>query len=312
MTETPKIMFMGTPEFAVPSLELLVQSGCNIIAVVTQPDRPKGRGRKNEPPPVKTIAEKHGLAIHQPERVRDEFFLALFREFAPDMVVLVAFGQILPKEIIERPPLGCINLHPSLLPKYRGAAPMNWALIRGETVTGLSIIEMAEKVDAGDILLQKETAIEPGENFGSLHDRLAREGARLLLEAVRGILEGRIVGTPQDDSQATFAPRFKKEDARIDWKRDVLDIVNLIRGLSPVPAAFTVLEGRQLKVFSAEAEEGPVSEPPGAVLPNTAKGLPIAAGNGYVYLREVQVEGKKKMPVGEFLKGHAVSGKRLE
>lgn len=312
MTKNPKIMFMGTPEFAVPSLELLIRSGCRIIAVVTQPDRPKGRGRKNEPTPVKTVAEKYGLTIYQPERVRDESFLALFRELAPDMVVLVAFGQILPREIIEQPPLGCINLHPSLLPKYRGAAPMNWALIRGETVTGLSIIKMAEKVDAGDILLQKETAIEHDETFGPLHDRLAREGAELLLEAVRGILEGRIAGTPQDDSQATFAPRLKKEDTRIDWKRDVLDIVNLIRGLSPVPAAFSILEGRQIKIFSASAEEGPVSEAPGTILPPADKGLPVAAGNGYVYLRELQIEGKRRMPVGEFLKGHAVSGKRLE
>ena len=305
-------MFMGTPEFAVPSLELLIHSGLNVSAVVTQPDRPKGRGRRNEPPPIKVIAEKYGVAVYQPERVRDESFLNIFRQIAPDMVILVAFGQILPKEIIEHPRLGCINLHPSLLPKYRGAAPINWALIRGETVTGISIIEMNEKVDAGKILLQKEVPIKPQETFGGLHDRLAHLGAGILMEAIRGILDGSVSKKSQDDALATFAPRFKKEDTWIDWDRDVADIVNCIRGLSPVPAAYSGIDGKQLKIFIASGWEGPVSEPAGTVLPEKEEGLPVAARNGYVYLKEIQLEGKKRITVREFLRGHDIIGKKLE
>jgi len=312
MSEKPKIMFMGTPDFAVPTLEILIQAGFNIIAVVTQPDRPKGRGRKNEPPPVKVVAERSQLPVLQPERVRDESFLTIFRKLAPDMVILVAFGQILPQEIIKGPPLGCINLHPSLLPKYRGAAPINWTLIRGETKTGLSIIEMAEKVDAGDILLQEETAIEPDETYGNLHDRLARQGARLVLKAAQGLIAGTISKTQQDSDQATYAPRFKKEDTRIDWNANALEILNLIRGLSPVPAAFSTLEGKQLKIYTATAEEMPLTEPTGTILPLTPKGIPVAARNGYVYLKEVQMEGKKRMPAKEFFRGHEVSGKKFE
>jgi methionyl-tRNA formyltransferase len=305
-------MFMGTPEFAVPSLELLIQKGLSIVAVVTQPDRPKGRGRKNEPPPIKIIAEKYGVPVHQPERVRDESFLSIFRQIAPDMVILVAFGQILPKEIIDYPRLGCINLHPSLLPKYRGAAPINWALIRGETMTGVSIIEMNEKVDAGKILLQKEVPIEPQEIFGELHDRLSHLGAQVLLKAVWGVFDGSVSRQSQDEAKATFAPRFKKEDARIAWDRDVADIVNCIRGLSPVPAAYSCIDGRQLKIFVASGEEMPVSEPAGTILPGKEQGLPVAARNGYVYLREVQIEGKKRMPARDFLRGQAVIGKKFD
>ncbi len=312
MDEKHKIMFMGTPEFAVPSLELLVQSGLNLIAVITQPDRPKGRGRRQEPPPVKLVAEKHGIPVYQPERVRDESFLGAFRQMAPDMVILVAFGQILPGEIIHYPRLGCVNLHPSLLPKYRGAAPINWALIHGETVTGVSIIEMCEKVDAGKILLQRTTPIGPEEAFGELHERLSREGARLLLEAVRGIFSGSITGKAQDESRATYAPRFKKEDTRLDWNRDFVKIVNCIRGLSPVPAAYTCLDKKQLKIFAAAGEEGPVAEPAGTVLPATERGLPVAARNGHVYLGEVQMEGRKRMPIREFLKGYEMVGKKLQ
>ena len=288
-----KILFMGTPEFAVPSLTLLVESGLNIIGVVTQPDRPKGRGRHNEPPPIKVVAERFNLPVLQPERVRDESFLSVFRELAPDMVVLVAFGQILPREIIDSPPLGCINLHPSLLPKYRGAAPMNWTLIRGERETAATIIEMAEKVDAGDILLQERSPVGPEETFGELHDRMAQDGAMLLLKAVKGLIDGTIVKTPQDDSLATMAPRFKKEDTRIDWNREAVAIANLIRGLSPVPAAWSTLDGKQIKLFGAQAEKRPVPDPPGTIGPPEERGLPVAAANGCVYLRDVQLEGQK-------------------
>ncbi len=301
--ENPRVLFMGTPEFAVPTLEGLVQAGYPIIAVVTQPDRPKGRGRKSEPPPVKIIAGKYGLPVLQPERVRDEAFLKVFRELAPDAVVLVAFGQILPREIIEFPRMGCLNVHPSLLPKYRGAAPINWAIIRGEEKTGITIIRMDVGVDSGDILLQEETMIGPAETFTELHDRLAGQGAGLLLKALASVVAGTVKATPQDHTLATYAPRLKKEDGRIVWGSPVRDIVNLVRGLSSSPGAYTFIGGRQLKVFLAEGEESPVTESPGTLGSETARGLAVAAKNGYVYLREVQLEGKKRMPVRDFLRG---------
>src|SRR5512139_465313 len=207
-TEKPRILFMGTPEFAVPSLDLLVEKAWPVIGVVTQPDRPKGRRQRLVASPVKEAAGRHGLTVYQPEKVRAPEFLEIFRAIAPDMVVLVAFGQILPKEIIDGPPLGCINVHPSLLPKFRGAAPMNWALIRGEAKTGISIMRMDEGVDSGDILLQEETAIEPGETYDHLHDRLAVMGAQCLMRATEGMAEGSVRRVPQDHSLATLAPRI--------------------------------------------------------------------------------------------------------
>ncbi|MFB3926657.1 MAG: methionyl-tRNA formyltransferase [Syntrophales bacterium] len=307
VAEKPRIIFMGTPEFAVPSLDALVQSGYPVIAVVTQPDRPKGRGRRNEPPPVKTAAEKYGLRVIQPESVRDSSFLEFFRRLAPDMVVLVAFGQILPAQIISYPPKGCINVHPSLLPRYRGAAPINWALIRGDKETGVTVIMMDEKVDSGDILIQENTMIAPEETFGQLRDRLAEMGARLLLRAIEAVVEGTVTGTPQDPSQATYAPRLKKEDGRIHWSTDFSSIVNLIRGLSPAPGAYTCIEGRQLKVFTASGEASErVDGPPGKVTGQSDRGLRIAAVNGYVYLQDVQLEGKKRMPIQDFLRGYKI------
>lgn len=315
MTEKPKILFMGTPDFAIPSLEILVRTEFHIAAVVTQPDRPRGRGRKSEPPPVKAAAEQWGIRVLQPERVRDESFLRIFREIAPDMVVLVAFGQILPREIIDFPRHGCINVHPSLLPKYRGAAPINWALIRGETETGVSIIEMSDKVDAGRILLQAKTQIGAVETFGELHDRLSRYGANLLLRAVKGVLDGTMEPIEQEDSLATQAPRIRKEDGRIDWNRSAREIVNLIRGLSPVPGACSRLQGKQLKIYRASPGSCPLPDEipaPGTIIIESGQRLQIAAGDGCVELEEVQIEGKKRMPAREFLKGHSAGGGKLE
>jgi len=309
----PRILFMGTPEFAVPTLEGLIENGYSVIAVVTQPDRPRGRGRKSEPPPVKSVAEKRGIPVLQPERVRDEEFLQVFRRLAPELVVLVAFGQILPGEIIDFPAMGCINVHPSLLPLYRGAAPINWALIRGEVRTGVTIIRMDRGVDSGDILLQEETPIEPGENYDSLHDRLARQGARLLLKAVEDIVAGKVVGRPQDHSRATYAPRLKKEEGHLRWDAGVEEILNRIRGLSSSPGAYAFLKGKQLKIFAAVAERADVSEAPGTIGPEREEGLPVAAADGYVYLKEIQLEGKKRMPVSDFLRGYRlVPGERLQ
>ncbi len=309
----PRILFMGTPAFAVPSLDLLVEKAWPVIGVVTQPDRPRGRGQRLVASPVKEAAERHGLAVYQPEKVRAPEFLEFFRGLAPDMVVLVAFGQILPKDIIDGPPLGCINVHPSLLPRYRGAAPMNWALIRGETKTGITIMRMDEGVDSGDILLQEETPIEPGETYDHLHDRLAVLGAQCLLRAIEGLAAGTVHRRPQDHSLATLAPRLKKDDGLIRWEAPAGEIAHFVAGLSSVPGAFTYLDGKVLKVFAAEAEDAaPVRETPGTIVGATPKGLQVAAGGGYVYLKDVQLESKKRMPITDFLRGFRfVPGKRL-
>lgn len=302
MKLSPKIIFMGTPEFSLPSLAGLIEEGYPIVGVVTQPDRPKGRGKALAPTPVKTLAQEKGLPVYQPERVRNAEFLEIFHALAPEMVVLVAFGQILPKEIIESPKFGCINVHPSLLPKYRGAAPMNWTLINGETRTGVTIMLMNEGVDSGDILLQEETAIMPDETFDSLHDRLARLGADMLIKTIEMMLAGTVHPSAQNNFQATFAPRLKKEDASIDWNRDATAVVNRIRGLSSQPGAYTVLDGKKFKILKASAEETGAGNA-GQVGELTQKGLPVAAKTGVVYVHEVQLEGKKRMSVSEFLRG---------
>lgn len=308
----PKILFMGTPDFAVPALQKLIDNEYPLAGVVTQPDRPKGRGRQVAQSPVKLLALEKGLDIYQPDRVRDESFLELFRSIRPDAVVVAAFGQILPKEILERPPLGCINIHPSLLPRYRGPAPMNWTLIRGEQTTGVTIMFMDEGVDTGDMLLQEETAVAAAETFGHLHDRLARMGADLLVRTLRDIEAGTAIRRPQDDALATYAPRLKKETGLIDWNGNVVSIARLIRGLSPVPAAYTLLEGKVLRIFTAEAEEGSVTLPPGTITGLSAKGLSIAASDGTLWIGDVQLEGKKRMNVQDFLRGSRLpEGTRL-
>jgi len=299
----PRILFMGTPAFAVPALEGLVRSDYPVIGVVTQPDRPQGRGRGIAPPPVKLLANGLGLTVFQPEKVRTPHFLETFRQLAPDLVVVAAFGQILPKEIIDGPREGCINIHPSLLPKYRGAAPINWALIRGEEKTGVTIMRMDEGVDSGDILLQEETPIGAEETFGALHDRLATMGAGLLVNALAMLEAGTLQSRPQDHRLATSAPRIDPEDCRIRWDADARAIVALVRGLSPTPSAYTLLDGKKLKIFIAAAETASVSEAPGTVAGETALGLRVAAGNGYVVLREVQLEGKKRLAARDFLRG---------
>ncbi|MDO9529880.1 MAG: methionyl-tRNA formyltransferase [Syntrophales bacterium] len=303
----PKIVFMGTPKFAIPSLEILAKNGCPIIGVVTQPDRPKGRGRKYVPPPVKITAEKYNLPVFQPDKVRDKEFLDTFRELAPDMVVLVAFGQILPGEIIEFPEMGCINVHPSLLPKYRGAAPINWTLIRGEETTGITTILMDEGMDTGDILLQEETPVESDETFDKLHDRLSKMGSELLLKTVKGITEGTITRTPQDSSLATYAPRLQKEDSIINWKAGIKDILNLIRGLYPSPCAHTFINEKKMKIFSATGEECHVPEQAGRIVGKAEKGLQVAAQDGYIYLEEIQLENKRRMSIFDFLRGYKIS-----
>jgi len=305
----PGIIFMGTPEFAIPSLEILIRNDYPILGVVTQPDRPGGRGRKYASPPVKVFAEQYNLPILQPERVRDKEFLDTFREISPDMVVLAAFGQILPGEIIELPPMGCLNVHPSLLPKYRGAAPINWAIINGDDKTGVAIMLMDEGVDSGNILLQKETDIDSDETYDDLHDRLSQIGAELLLKAVEGVADETITGTPQDSSLATFAPRLTQKTGHINWENSAKDIVNLIRGLSSSPGAFSFLREKKLKIFLATSGKMETSgeKEPGKVGKLMESGLQVTAKDGHVYLKEVQLEGRKRMFIDDFLRGHKLS-----
>ncbi len=305
----PKIVFMGTPEFAVPSLEILVTNGYPVSAVVTQPDRPKGRGRKLIPPPVKVAAEKHGITVFQPERVRDDNFIELFKNLSPDMVALAAFGQIIPKAILDISPLGCLNVHPSLLPKYRGAAPINWSLINGDSKTGVTIMLMDEGMDTGDILLQEEIDIDPEEVYDDLHDRLSFIGAELLLKAVENIIAGTISGTPQDSSGATYAPKLTKEMEHINWEDNADVIVNLIRGLSSDPGAYSFLREKKLKIYRVMAGKAGTSgeKAPGTIGKLVESGLQITAQDGHVYLQDVQLEGKKRMPIDVFLRGFRLS-----
>lgn len=304
----PKILFMGTPEFSVPTLKALVDCGHTPLGVVTQPDRPKGRGKKLIPPPVKVHAEKAGIPVYQPERVRDRAFLDLFEMLAPDMVVLVAFGQILPPEIIQGPPLGCLNVHPSLLPKYRGAAPMNWTIIRGEKETGVTIMMMDEGVDTGDILLQEVMAIAAEDTYGDIHDRLSDMGARLLVDAVEQSVAGTMTKTLQNSADATDAPRLGRDAGHIDWTQSAEEIVNLIRGLSPSPGAYSFLREKKLKIFFAVAGKEKTSgeKEPGQVGKFVESGLQVTAGDDHVYLQDVQLEGKRRMFIDAFLRGYAI------
>jgi len=301
------ILFMGTPEFALPSLEELIKNDYPVVAVVTQPDRPRGRGKQLVAPPVKVAAASYNIPVLQPARIKDPSFLETLKRISPDMIVVAAFGQILPKAVLDFPPLGCINVHPSLLPKYRGAAPINWALIQGETRTGVTIMYMDEGLDTGDILLQEETPISPDETFGHLHDRLSTLGAVLLLKAVQLLESGQEPRKPQGNSQSSYAPMLKKEDGMIRWNEEVSTIVNRIRGLSPTPAAYTFLDGKSLKIFAAAGSEQSISGQPGQLGTLTDQGLQVTAGNGYVYLKDIQMENRKRMNISDFLRGYKLS-----
>lgn len=303
MATKPRILFMGTPAFALPALEMLHGGGYPIAAVVTQPDRPAGREKKETAPPVKQMAQKFGLTVLQPASVKDPSFLEALDAARPDLVVVAAFGQILPKAVLDFPPLGCLNIHPSLLPAYRGAAPINWSIIRGEKQTGVTIMLMDEGMDSGDILTQEQTPIGKTETYGELHDRLALQGAALLVKTIDRVVSGAARRQKQDSSRATFAPRLNRETGRIHWRHPAGDIVNLIRGLNPSPAAYTLLERQDLKIFTAAALPGLPQEPPGCVAAATPEGLSVAASGGYVVLKEIQLAGKKRMPVADFLRG---------
>jgi methionyl-tRNA formyltransferase len=299
-----RLVFMGTPEFAVPSLQKLVDLGEHTVAVVTQPDRPKGRGQRLTPPPVKLLAEKLCIPVLQPVKVRAPEFIDVMRELNPDLIMVTAFGQILPKSLLEIPRFGCINIHASLLPRYRGAAPINWSIINGETETGITIMQMDEGLDTGDILLKRALSIGPEEDACSLHDRLSMAGAEAMADALDLLATGRLVREKQNDSLSNYAPMLKKEDGLIDWTREPGTICNLVRGLTPWPGAFTMLGDKTLKIYRCRIAGG--GGEPGTILQADRSGLVIACRGGGVLVEELQLEGKKRLSAKDFLAGYNI------
>ena len=295
---------MGTPEFAVSSLKALVESQDDVIAVVAQPDKPKGRGRKLAPPPAKVLAEEYNIPVLQPEKIKNPEFLEELRELNPDLICVTAYGKILPKSILELPPHGCINVHASLLPKYRGAAPINWVIVRGEKETGVTTMLMDEGMDTGDMLLKREIHIQDEDDAGSLSDRLSTIGGELLLETIAQLKEGSLSPAKQDESQASYAPMLKKSDGEINWEKSALEIQNLVRGMNPWPGTFTKLNNKSLKIFSAGVAEG--QGEPGEVIESGSGVLRVATGAGVLDILELQLEGGKRLDTKSFLSGRKI------
>ncbi|OAG27752.1 methionyl-tRNA formyltransferase [Thermodesulfatator autotrophicus] len=303
MKDKLRIVFMGTPAFAVPILKALLSREDEVIAVVTQPDKPAGRGKKLTPPPVKLVAQEAGVPVLQPVKIKSPDFLEKLRELSPDVIVVAAYGKILPKEVLEIPRFGCINVHASLLPKFRGAAPINWAIIAGEKETGITIMQMDEGMDTGDILLMEKIPILPQDTAGTLHDRLAQLGAKLINEALDKLKKGELVPQKQPEEGVSYAPILRKEDGLIDFNRPAKELTNLIRGLDPWPTAYAYFRGRLVKFFSPEADEQKEG-PPGEILGTSEGKLLIGTGKGLLKVGELQLEGKKRITAEEFWRGY--------
>ncbi|HIZ78748.1 MAG TPA: methionyl-tRNA formyltransferase [Candidatus Lachnoclostridium stercorigallinarum] len=301
-----RIVFMGTPDFSVPALEALAEGGHQVIAAVTQPDKPKGRGKAVLMTPVKEKALELGIPVYQPAKVREPEFVELLREMAPDAIVVVAFGQILPKAILEIPKYGCINIHASLLPKYRGAAPIQWAVIDGEKETGVTTMFMNEGLDTGDMLEKAAVPLDEKETGGSLHDKLSALGGNLILSTLKGLEAGTLKGTPQTDEGTCYAKMLKKSLGDIDWTMDAAAIERLIRGLNPWPSAYTSLHGKTLKIWDADVLDREYGEAPGTVAETSKNALIIQTGKGSLSVRSLQLEGKKRMDIQDFLRGYSV------
>lgn len=305
-----RVVFMGTPDFSVGTLRELVKAGHEVVGVVSQPDKPKGRGKSLMPTPVKEAALELGLPVYQPKKVRDPEFLEVLRELAPEVIVVVAFGQIIPQSILELPPYGCINVHASLLPKYRGAAPIQWAVIDGEPESGVTIMKMDTGLDTGDMITKVVVPIEKDETGGSLFDKLSEAGAKLLVDTLPSLVDGTAVYEKQpEESPTPYAAMIQKQLGNIDWKRPAVEIERLIRGLNPWPSAFTKLNGKTLKIWSAQVlneSEKDAAAVPGTILSADAQGLCVKTGQGVLNITELQLEGKKRMDTPAFLRGYAV------
>ncbi|WP_304583617.1 methionyl-tRNA formyltransferase [Acutalibacter muris] len=305
-----RVIFMGTPDFAVPSLQALLDRGDDICAVFTQPDKPKGRGHKLQPPPVKELALRHSLPVLQPDTLRDEAVQESIAELEPDAIIVVAYGKLLPPKVLSVPRLGCINVHGSLLPKYRGAAPIQWAVINGEKTAGVTTMFMAEGMDTGDMLLKSETEVGPEETSGELFDRLKLLGAKLLTETLDKLEQGELKAIPQDGTQATLAPLLKKEMSALDWSEPAQRIHDRIRGLNPWPCAAAVLDGKRIKLLASQVIEG--EGVPGTAY-NLDGELAAACGRGMLRITELQADTGKRMSGKDYLLGHPLKeGARFE
>lgn len=307
-----RTVFMGTPEFAVDTLQGLIDAGLDLVGVYCQPDRPKGRGQTLAAPPVKELALKYNIPVYQPLKLRAPEAVEELRALAPDLIVVVAFGQILPKSVLDIPRFGCINVHASLLPKYRGAAPINKAILDGANETGITTMLMDVGLDTGPMLVKRSLAIGPDETAGELHDRMARLGRETMEETLRLLLLGELRPEAQDDSQHTYAPMLKKEDGLIDWSQSAQAIHNRVRGLDPWPGAYTLLKGEPLKLFVTSVETGNAGAAPGTLLEPARDAVRIACGDGVLRVGALQLPGKKRLAAADFLRGAALPpGTRL-
>ena len=302
-----KILFMGTPDFAVPSLQALIEAGHEIVGVFTQPDKPKNRGMKLLPTPVKVVALEHDIPVFQPTKLRDGTALETIQGLAPDLIVVAAYGRILPQEILDDPKLGCINVHSSLLPKYRGSAPIHWAILNGDAESGVTIMNVVLELDAGDIISQAVTPIDPDETVETLHDRLAHMGAKLLVDTVVTIENGTATRTPQQADLVTHAPMLSRALSPMDFTRPARELHNQVRGLIPWPAAVTELNGTRCKIFSTSVLAETTGKEPGTVIAADKKGLKIACGGGTVLqINELQADGGKRLKAADYLRGHPI------
>lgn len=306
-----RVVFMGTPDFSVPALEN-IEKKYEVVAVVTQQDRPKGRGHKMQYTPVKEKAIELEIPVYQPKRVKDPEFVDILKTLKPDVIVVIAFGQILSKEILELPKYGCINVHASLLPKYRGAAPIQWAVINGDKKSGVTTMYMAEGLDTGDIIDTSEIVLDEKETGGSLFDKLADLGGKLILNTLDKLETGTATRTRQDDARSTYAGKITKELGKIDFTKSAAEIERLIRGLNPWPSAFTYMDDKMLKIWNADVLEETVEEDPGTITEVNKKFIKVATGEGYLLLKEIQLEGKKRMNVTSFLNGYNFTANKLE
>lgn len=298
-----RVVFMGTPEFAVPSLQAIVNAGQEVPLVVTQPDKPAGRGLKLTPPPVKVAAQKLGLVVFQPEKLNVPESLEVIAQAKPDVLVVVAYGRMLKEQCLAIPPKGCINVHPSLLPKYRGPAPIQHAILNGDEVTGVTTMFMDTGMDTGDIILQRQVPIDPDDTAGTLSKKLSMVAAELLVETLKLVEEGRAPRVPQDHSQATYAPLMPSEIAHLDFGEPAIRLRNLIRALNPEPGAYAFFRGKRVKFWRAQAVEGKPTEPPGTIIFIDKNRMLVATGDGLLLPTELQTEGKKSLTVSEWLKG---------
>lgn len=298
-----RIIFMGTPDFAVPSLQALIDGPDEVIAVICQPDKQSGRGRKLTAPPTKILAAEHGIPVLQPQSIRTESFLEQIKTLAPDLIIVAAYGKILPGSLLHLPPLGTINVHGSLLPKYRGAAPIQWAVIKGEKETGVTIMQMDEGMDTGDILLTASIPIQDNDTAGSVFTKLADLGGKTLFAAIRLLKEEKLYPLRQDDSLVSLAPLLSKEMGHIDWTRDARSLHSLIRGLDPWPSAYGFFQQKRFRFYQPQVIAGNVSEQPGTLCRADREGLLVATGKDYLLIREIQPEGKKRMDVHSYLCG---------